>query len=425
MVKLDFNRKYTTIAVYALLVITGSILFYKFIHDFNGFRTAISTLVGLITPFIYGGVLAYILNPVLNWLEGKVFPWLFKDKVSRKARRGIGVMLCIVFGLLVITLFLSILIPQIVDSINNLARTINNFAPTVQSFVNDLMRQYGNNIVVVQILDLIVNSAETIGSTAQKVIQQGYSFLTSALPNIFSGFMRITSSVLDVVVGIIISIYLLLSKETFYAQVKKFCFAFFPNRFVEAVIKLAHDSNDIFCGFISGKILDSAIIGVICFVFTFFWMPYSLLVSVIVGVTNIIPYFGPFIGAIPSVFIILTVDPFCALLFAVFVLILQQVDGNIIGPKILGDSTGLSGFWVIFSVTFFGGLWGFVGMLVGVPLFAVIYSLVRNFAEYRLTVKGLATETIAYAAEGQQLMASAPSTKKKKPRQNSHPNTKK
>lgn len=406
--KLEFNRKHTTIAIYSLLVIAGSILFYKFVHDFNGFKTFMSSIVNLLTPFIYGAITAYIMNPVLNWLEEKAFPWLFKDKVSRKARRRIGVLLSIFFGFAVVSLFLAILIPQILDSINSLAQGINSFAPKVQVFLNELMRHYSNNVLVVQALDMLVNSAETIGSSAQKLIQQSYSFISTALPNIFGGVVKITSSLLDIVVGLIISIYLLLSKETFYAQVKKVCFAFFPNRLVDAAIVLAHDSNNIFCGFISGKLVDSAIIGVLCFIGTSLLdMPYAVLVSVIVGVTNIIPYFGPFIGAIPSIFIILIANPIKALYFAVFVLILQQLDGNVIGPKILGDSTGLSGFWVIFAVTFFGGLWGFVGMLIGVPLFAVIYSLIRNFAEYRLKVKGLALETSAYAAEGQALMDTA------------------
>ena len=168
----------------------------------------------------------------------------------------------------------------------------------------------------------------------------------------------------------------------------------------QATLNLTHDSNAIFCGFISGKILDSAIIGVLCFIgCSVLQMPYTVLVSFIVGVTNVIPYFGPFIGAIPSIFIIMIADPLKSLVFAVFVLILQQLDGNIIGPKILGDSTGLSAFWVIFAVTFFGGLFGFVGMLIGVPTFAVIYALVRNFAEFKLGKKGLKTQTPDFASQ--------------------------
>ena len=209
--------------------------------------------------------------------------------------------------------------------------------------------------------------------------------MTQVLPNLFGGVMRFTSGLLDVVVGIIIAIYLLLSKEIFYAQVKKLLFAFFPRRVAQATLNLTHDSNTIFCGFISGKILDSAIIGLLCYIgCLIFKFPSALLVSVIIGVTNVIPFFGPFIGAIPATLLILIQNPIKALWFVLFVLVLQQLDGNIIGPKILGNTTGLSSFWVLFAILLFGGLWGFVGMIVGVPLFAVIYDVIK-----KLVIHGL------------------------------------
>lgn len=398
--KLNMNKKYTTIAVYAFLVIAAAITFFFVISEHSVVGRMAGTFLGLMTPFIYGAALAYVLNPVLNWLEKKVFPKVFGDRVSKRSRRGLGVLLTFLFGCAVVALFLAVLIPQIVESIDNLAQSIYAFLPQAQNFLNDLIAQYGTNEMLVDVLSMLGVDISDPSMALQRLATRSYTFLTQVLPNLFGGVMRFTSGLLDVVVGIIIAIYLLLSKEVFYAQVKKLMFAFFPRRVAQATLNLTHDSNAIFCGFISGKILDSAIIGVLCFIgCSILQMPYTVLVSFIVGVTNVIPYFGPFIGAIPSIFIIMIADPLKSLIFAVFVLILQQLDGNIIGPKILGDSTGLSAFWVIFAVTFFGGLFGFVGMLIGVPTFAVIYALVRNFAEFKLGKKGLKTQTPDFASQ--------------------------
>lgn len=398
--KLNMNKKYTTIAVYAFLVIAAAITFFFVISEHSVVGRMAGTFFGLMTPFIYGAALAYVLNPVLNWLEKKVFPKVFGDRVSKRSRRGLGVLLTFLFGCAVVALFLAVLIPQIVESIDNLAQSIYAFLPQAQNFLNDLIAQYGTNEMLVDVLSMLGVDISDPSMALQRLATRSYTFLTQVLPNLFGGVMRFTSGLLDVVVGIIIAIYLLLSKEVFYAQVKKLLFAFFPRRVAQATLNLTHDSNTIFCGFISGKILDSAIIGVLCFIgCSILQMPYTVLVSFIVGVTNVIPYFGPFIGAIPSIFIIMIADPLKSLIFAVFVLILQQLDGNIIGPKILGDSTGLSAFWVIFAVTFFGGLFGFVGMLIGVPTFAVIYALVRNFAEFKLGKKGLKTQTPDFASQ--------------------------
>ena len=398
--KLNMNKKYTTIAVYAFLVIAAAITFFFVISEHSVVGRMAGTFFGLMTPFIYGAALAYVLNPVLNWLEKKVFPKVFGDRVSKRSRRGLGVLLTFLFGCAVVALFLAVLIPQIVESIDNLAQSIYAFLPQAQSFLNDLIAQYGTNEMLVDVLSMLGVDISDPSMALQRLATRSYTFLTQVLPNLFGGVMRFTSGLLDVVVGIIIAIYLLLSKEIFYAQVKKLLFAFFPRRVAQATLNLTHVSNTIVCGVISGKILDSAIIGVLCFIgCSVLQMPYTVLVSFIVGVTNVIPYFGPFIGAIPSIFIIMIADPLKSLVFAVFVLILQQLDGNIIGPKILGDSTGLSAFWVIFAVTFFGGLFGFVGMLIGVPTFAVIYALVRNFAEFKLGKKGLKTQTPDFASQ--------------------------
>lgn len=398
--KLQPNKKYTTIAIYAFLVIAAAIALFYLINEHATVGRVIGTFVSLMMPFIYGAALAYILNPVLNWLEKKVFPSLFGERLSRRARRRIGVLISFIFAAAVVAIFLAILIPQIVESINSLAQSIYAFLPQAQQTLNEWTAKYGSNELLLNVLEILGIDVSDPSLALQRLATRSYTFLTQVLPNLFGGVMRFTSGLLNVVVGIIIAVYLLLSKEVFYAQVKKLMFAFFPRRAAQAVLNLTHDSNAIFCGFISGKIVDSAIIGVLCFIgCSVLQMPYTVLVSFIVGVTNVIPYFGPFIGAIPSIFIIMIDDPIKSLIFAVFILILQQLDGNVIGPKILGDSTGLSAFWVLFAVTFFGGLFGFVGMLIGVPTFAVIYSLIRNIAEYKLGKKGMKTKTPDYAAQ--------------------------
>ena len=186
-------------------------------------------------------------------------------------------------------------------------------------------------------------------------------------------------------IGIIVAIYLLKSKRIFAAQSKKIMYGIFKKNHADTIINYLRVSDNMFSGFISGKIVDSAIIGVICFaVMGVMRLPYAMLVSVIVGVTNIIPVFGPYIGAIPSALLILLVDPKQALYFLILIIILQQLDGNVIGPAILGESTGLSAFWVLFSILLFGGFWGIAGMLVGCPLFAVIYRIVKDFVSIRL-----------------------------------------
>ena len=397
--KFQINKKYLSIAVYAFLVIAASICFFYLINEHTTVGRVLGGVVNLLIPFIYGAALAYILNPVLNWLEQKVFPKLFGNSMTPRGRRRLGVLITLLFAVAVVAIFLAILIPQIVESIDSLATSIYEFLPKAQLILGDLVEEYGSNEVMVMVMSAFGIDISDPSIALQRLAARSYTFLTQVLPNLFGGVLRFTSGLLNVIVGIIIAVYLLLSKEVFYAQVKKLMFAFFPRRFTQALLNLTHDSNAIFCGFISGKILDSAIIGVLCFIgCTVLGMPYTVLVSFIVGVTNVIPYFGPFIGAIPSIFIIMIADPIKSLIFAGFVLILQQLDGNIIGPKILGDSTGLSAFWVIFAVTFFGGLFGFVGMLIGVPTFAVIYSLIRNLAEYLLGKKGMKTQTPDFAS---------------------------
>lgn len=394
MKKLPLSRRYLTISFYAFLVVIVSALCILAVTNYTTVLNIIKNLLSILTPFIWGGCLAYILNPVLKTCE-RILNAIFKDRLSRRARRTIGMLLTYIFAIALLAVLLQIILPQIIDSIKNLIPQITAWINTLPVVLNDLATRYQldiNQLTQTQTITMIWNNIQT-------TITGFISDLTTLIPQLFQLTTSLVGSLLNVLIGIILSVYLLASKELFYAHAKKLGYALFPKRVMDKLLEITHTSNNIFTGFIVGKIVDSTIIGVLCFiVMALFNWPYAMLISVIVGVTNVIPYFGPFIGAIPSILLLLIIDPRTAVMFGIFILILQQLDGNIIGPKILGDSTGLSAFWVVFSITLFSAIMGPIGMLIGVPTFAVIYSLIRDFAEWRLKTKNMATATDDYAS---------------------------
>ena len=394
MKKLPLSRRYLTISFYAFLVVIVSALCILAVTNYTTVLNIIKNLLSILTPFIWGGCLAYILNPVLKTCE-RILNAIFKDRLNRRVRRTIGMLLTYIFAIALLAVLLQIILPQIIDSIKNLIPQITAWINTLPVILNDLATRYQldiNQLTQTQTITMIWNNIQT-------TITGFISDLTTLIPQLFQLTTSLVGSLLNVLIGIILSVYLLASKELFYAHAKKLGYALFPKRVMDKLLEITHTSNNIFTGFIVGKIVDSTIIGVLCFiVMALFNWPYAMLISVIVGVTNVIPYFGPFIGAIPSILLLLIIDPRTAVMFGIFILILQQLDGNIIGPKILGDSTGLSAFWVVFSITLFSAIMGPIGMLIGVPTFAVIYSLIRDFAEWRLKTKNMATATDDYAS---------------------------
>ena len=388
--KINWNDKYNTIAVYTFLTCGAIALAITAISRFGVLVGVFSQIFGILTPFVYGGVLAYLLNPMLIASEKRLLPKLFGKylKLKPKTLRGVSVLLTFLVAALLLAVFFMIVIPQVAVSVMGLVNRIPAFIGSLEQIFSIIV----SHLPDAEILpDAVVTRLEEI---TKELLQSAYSYMTSLVPVLFTYTSKVTTSLLNLVVGVIISIYMLLSKERFFAQIKKVLYALFPSGVVNQTMEIAHQSNRTFIGFISGKILDSAIIGVLCFIcMTLFGMPSAMLVSVIVGFTNVIPYFGPFIGAFPSALIILLDDPIMAFWFLLFILVLQQFDGNILGPKILGDSTGLSAFWVIFSIMLFGGLFGFIGMVIGVPTFSVIYSLFRTFINYRLRKKSMSQQT--------------------------------
>lgn len=395
--KFKLKKDHVSLGITAFLVIAASILFYYFLFHWDRFSYGIDALNEIISPVLYGMILAYLLTPIVNSLEQKLLKPLFikKSPMNKKKRnwmRGISITLTVIIVLALLYGFFSVVIPNLISSIQSISLAL----PT---YVNNLSKFLSKYLEANPDLQSVVNQVVTMYSTEfnqyvnTKMLPQMESLLRTVSLSIFSMLQVLW----NLIIGLIISIYVLFSKETFAGQAKKITYSILPVKSANGLIRDMRFVSDTFIGFISGKIVDSIIIGLLCFIgATLLNLPYTLLVSVIVGVTNVIPFFGPYMGAIPSAFIILMVDPVKCLTFVIFIIILQQADGNFIGPKILGQSTGLTGFWVIFSITIFGGLLGVFGMIIGVPFFAVVYALVKRVVERRLTKKNLPVGTPSY-----------------------------
>ncbi|MBO5472924.1 MAG: AI-2E family transporter [Lachnospiraceae bacterium] len=401
--KFRFDKKYLYWGITAFLVIAASILFYYILFHSSKFSQSVHALIRIAMPVIDGFVLAYLIAPVLNHIEGRVIKPLYtKAKVpmtpkNKRRMRAFSILVTIVLILVVLYEFFSLVIPEVIRSIQSI---IFQFPVYVNNLTNWALGLMKNN----PDLEKVVN--DLLDRYSVRILEY---FNTNLLPYINDLIKTLSLSVIGIfkamwnfIIGFIISIYLLGSKERFAGQAKKIAYALFDRKGGNELITNFRFIHSTFIGFIGGKIIDSIIIGIICFVCTsIIDTPYALLVSVIVGVTNVIPFFGPYIGAIPSTFLVLMVDPKQALYFVILILIIQQFDGNVLGPKILGDSTGLSGFWVIFAITIFGGLFGVLGMVVGVPIFAVFYAAVRSVVNRLLRKKELPTQIQPYMTVGQ------------------------
>ncbi len=406
--KIEWNKKYTTISAYVLIVASIGMLIYFFFANFSYFRSLIETFFNVLNPFVIGLIFAYVFNPIMTYIENVILPFITRNKFTRRAYRSISIFFTIILGIAVIAVLFSFIIPELLKSVNGLISQITAYIPNLERTIDNIL----STLHINNSFDPLISN---VSNAVEQFFNQTFDFISKSLGSVINATINITSTIVDIFVGIIIAIYLWSSKELFFAQTKKLSYAFLPDLLVDKLIALFHEANKIFGKFISGKIIDSAIIGVLCYIgMLILNIPFALLISVIIGVTNVIPYFGPFIGAIPSVLLLLMVDPIKAIWFAIFILVLQQIDGNIIGPKILGDSTGLSGFWVIFSVTVFGGIFGFTGMLIGVPLFAVIYTVIKRSVNNRLNAKELSANTASYASDSNPLIKKGEHTVVKK-----------
>lgn len=382
-----WDRKYVNWGMTAFCVLAASLLFYFAIRNISVFGQAVNKLIAILAPFIWGLVICYLLSPLMRVMEERVFLPLGK-RLYRKNKKGgaarfarvLSILFCEIVLLLVLGALVYLIIPQVLSSVQMLIQNSGTYADNVSAWLNGLLKNYPELDSYAG--ELLGNFNANVGSWLQnKVLPQLGNLITSVSSGVY-GFAR---SIYNLIIGIIVSVYLLSDKEGHLAAVKRLTYAIFSVETADQLRQGLIFVDKTFMGFLSGKILDSLIIGIICYIVcSILQMPYTLLVSVIIGVTNIIPFFGPLIGAVPSALIILMVDPTKCLIFIVFVIILQQIDGNIIGPRILGSSTGITGFWVIFSIILGSGLFGFWGMVLGVPVFVVIYTVINNLIVKKL-----------------------------------------
>lgn len=384
--KIKWNQRYNTIAAYSFLVLALSIVFYIIASEVSVFKIQMNKYLSTFLPIIIGFILAYVFNFILEFYEKYVLNHIF-DKDHKKRDRIIGIGLTYVTVFLLLFLFLNFILPQLLSSIVGLVND-------VPDYVKDISNRIIKYSRTIQIND---EYYELLLGKWDEFVEYILTFATDLIPKIGNFTKLILSSVWNIVLGIIVSIYLLIDKEKFIGLSRKVLFGALSEKNANFIIKIGTRTDNIFGKFLGGKILDSFIIGILTFILlTIFKMPYVLLVSFIIAVTNIIPFFGPFIGAVPSFFIIMFVSPVKALWFLLLILIIQQIDGNIIGPKILGDSLGISSFWIMFSLLVAGKLLGFIGLIVGVPLFVLLYSIIKDIIEDRLNKKGLPVETEEY-----------------------------
>lgn len=392
------DKKYLCWGLTAFFVIIGSILFFMLLQHLPGIRAAISQLLGVLSPIIWGAVIAYLLQPVLKFFNRILFTPLFTRLCRKKPENApnIARAAASAFSLILLVIILSallwMLLPQVYDSIETLVVNIPSYAATVIKWVEERLANMPElEGAAVSILGKISESLTNWFSNS--ILPQMESILT----NVTTGVYKVVRAVVNVLIGFVVSLYLMYNTGKFTAGCKRILYGLFSPRKARSILKAVRYADNAFMSFISGTLIDSLIVGVVCYIgCSILRMPYAVLVSVIVGITNIIPFFGPFIGAVPSAFLILMDDPVKCLIFILFIVVLQQLDGNILAPKILGNAVGIKGFWVMFAIIVGGGLFGFIGMLLGVPVMTVILAGAHYLVDAALSRRGLSTESEDY-----------------------------
>lgn len=386
--------------VYLMLSIFGgiglSVVLFFVVYRFRGVGDALNKLGSILAPFAYGGVVAYLLRPMCNLYEG-----LFQKHLPKKLKKlsnGLAVGLSMISGLLIVYALIIMIAPQLFSSIQTLWLSLPDKISALYAWA---MATFGENEKLVSLFNTVYNTVNTdLQNWADNTLAPYVSSVVSIVSGVGSSVWKVLMFLYNLLIGLIVAVYLLFSRKKFARQSVLIIRSALKPKWAELLLDEVAFIDRMFGGFIDGKILDSAIIGVLCYIgCTIFRFPNALLVSAVVGITNVIPFFGPIIGAVPSTLLILIESPIKALWFVVFVLALQQLDGNVIGPKILGNTTGLSSFWVLFSILLFGGLWGFVGMIVGVPLFAVIYDIIKKLVFHGLRRNGQLGQVETYHEE--------------------------
>ena len=393
-----WDKKYLYWGITGFSVVACAILFYMALNYIGLLTDGIGTVIKILSPFVWGLVISWIIFPMMRSFEDNLFMPLGerihkkKPENAKKFARSFAVLLSELVFLAMIAALVYLILPQLYQSLETIVRSSDGYISSLTTWIQTVLIDYP------EIESYLLSALGTLNTQLIEWLQTTIlPELGNLVTNVTAGVYYVLMGVYNLLIGIIVSIYVLGNLETFRANAKRMLYSTVSVDNAKRFLDGLKFTNRTFIGFLNGKLLDSAIIGLICYVCcSLLKMPYALLVSVIVGVTNIIPFFGPFIGAIPSTIIILMVSPLKALIFVVFVLILQQVDGNIIGPKILGSTTGINGFWVMFSIILGAGLFGFWGMLLGVPVFVVIYTIINMSIEKNLKEKDLPFETSDY-----------------------------
>ena len=385
----DKYKGYLHWGVTIFLIILCSMVAFFVVWRYDDVSAMINSLSNIFAPIITGMIIAYLLGPVALWFEKLLNKIPTKtNKTRTRVTRGVSILFALIVFLSVISFVVGSLLPQTISAMRVLVFNLDTYVQTAEQLIEPL-------------LDLNPVIREWFGGVLLQAEQYLNDFVQNDLMKLMGtltiGVLEIGRFIYNFVIGLIVSIYMMAAHDILVGRSKKMLYAFIRLDRADQVLDVARQTNRMFRGFIVGKLVDSSIIGVLCFLgLTALSMPYTLLISVIVGVTNIIPYFGPFIGAIPSALLILLIDPIKCLIFIVFILVLQQIDGNFIGPKILGNTTGLSSLGVLFSILVGGGLFGIVGMVVSVPICGVLYTLFKRLTDRRLRMRGMPTNTDIY-----------------------------
>ncbi len=434
--KMKPEKNQVTWGITIFVVCVCLMLAYYVIFDGMTIARNLGNIVDSLSGIIIGIVIAYILIPLLEGVEHRILMPIYKkhgydvsiaktaDKKKRSQMRKISILITMTVFLILLYSLFRVIIPQLVSSIREIANNLPMYIKNIDDYSNLFL---ANNPDLQQIIDSqLDNYYETLSSyLTQKLLPLLPGNVNTIVRYASRSFISGIKIVFDLVVGLIVAIYVLNSKERFTTKGKKMAYAVLKENAANELISGFRFVNYTFQGFIGGKLVDSLIIGVICYIGCIILkIPYPVLISVVVGATNVIPFFGPYIGGGVGALILVLINPVKALVFLIFVIVLQQFDGNILGPTILGNSTGLSSFWVIFAITLFGGLWGVVGLLIGVPIFAVFYAFVSRITNVLLARRGLDTRTneyadLAYIEDGEYKLLSDKNNTKHNARKNS------
>lgn len=383
------NNRYFTICIYGLIMLVASAVIFKAIIDIEKTKSWFGQIANMLSPFIFGALVAYILNPMVHVF----YRWM--DKLAKKLKlplhrtvhRVLSILITYVIVLGFVILVLVYILPEITNNIIDFINFIPSAYNSLLELIADLQQRFPEldiEAITKPLTDMVPDLISTLKN-----------FATNMVPAIYSISMWLANWIVNLLITLIVSVYMLYDKKRLMRSCWKIIYALLPQKHIPACHEILTECNRLFSSFVVGKFIDSAIIGVLCFILmSILRLPYTLFISVIVGVTNMIPYFGPFIGAIPGVLILLFVDPVKSLIFAIMVLCLQQFDGLILGPKILGDSTGMKPLWIIFAITVGGSLFGVIGMFLGVPVVAILNYLLDLYLQYRLDKKHISEKTV-------------------------------